>query len=172
MESIIIIGSGHAGFATAAALRKFGFTREVFLLGKESALPYQRPPLSKSVLKSEGSEDRLSFKPDSYYSQNEIRLNTSTAVVEIDTAVSRVSCEDGRTFDYGKLVIATGACPIHLDIPGVGLDGVFHLRNLRESVALRRALKRSKQLIVIGGGFIGLEVAAAARQLGLGVVVI
>jgi 3-phenylpropionate/trans-cinnamate dioxygenase ferredoxin reductase subunit len=169
---VIIIGAGHAGFQAASSLRQLGFHGELMLIAGEHGLPYQRPPLSKELLNGETTSDKLAFRPLPYYAKHAIELVSGDPVLGIDREASRVELSSGRSISYSDLVIATGARSRTLPTPGSELDGVVTLRTLEDAVIVNRRLDRGPRLVVIGGGFIGLEVAAAGRQRGLQVTVL
>lgn len=170
-ERVVIAGSGQAGFQAAASLRQDGFAGEIVMVGEEPGLPYQRPPLSKAYLK-EGVEDRLHFRADDFFAKNSILLEDGKSVTAIDRSDRTVTLSDGRVLSYGHLILATGARNRRLPLPGAGLDNVLELRTLDHARHLRQKLSSATSLAVIGGGFIGLEVAATARAFGLEVTVI
>ena len=172
IAEVVIIGAGQAGIQTAQALRKRGYEGAITLLGNEGYPPYQRPPLSKAFLKGEMDEARLSFKPEKFFVDQDIGQQFANAATAINTDEKRVVCSDGTAFGYDRLIIATGATPVVLPIPGAVLPGVFTLRSLDDSKGIRASLRGASRLIVIGGGYIGLEAASAARQMGLDVSVI
>lgn len=169
MDRVVVIGAGQAGAQTAYSLRQSGFEGAVTLLGDEPYPPYQRPPLSKGYLKGELDADRLFLKPASFYSDNRIDLVTNATPVRVDLAARRVELPLGPALEWDRLVIATGARPRALSIPGAGLEGVLALRTLADVDRLRPYLKKGARLAVIGGGYIGLEAAAAASRLGVSV---
>ncbi|MFP3991502.1 FAD-dependent oxidoreductase [Streptomyces sp. E11-3] len=171
-SSVVIVGAGQAGSDTAAALRSAGYTGPVTLVGAEDALPYQRPPLSKSYLTGATAAADVTLRPRSFYEDQRIDLVLGDRAVELDCAHHRVLLASGREVGYGRLVLATGARPRRLPVPGAGLDGVLPLRDLADAEAVRSRLPRTKHLAVVGGGFIGLELAATARALGIEVTVI
>ena len=168
--SVVILGAGHAGGAVASQLRQAGFAGPLVLVGDEPELPYQRPPLSKAWLMDAVSTDSLSLKPDSYYRSENITLISGMAVIAIDRAARKVILADGRSLPYDKLIIATGARARLL--PGGLSDRFLSLRNLRDARSLRAALTPGRRLAVIGGGYVGLEVASSARALGCHSVII
>jgi 3-phenylpropionate/trans-cinnamate dioxygenase ferredoxin reductase subunit len=169
---VIIVGAGHGGGTAAALLRQYGYEGPIRLIGAEPLSPYQRPPLSKAWLKGEADEDALTLKPDSFYPEAGIELMTSSPVAEIDVGAHAVRLEGGERFRYSKLIIATGAKARTLPIPGADLAGVLTLRSAADAEALKARLGPGKRLAVIGGGYIGLEVAASGRALGSDAVVI
>ncbi|MCG6115509.1 MAG: FAD-dependent oxidoreductase [Mesorhizobium sp.] len=168
---IVIVGSGQAGFQTAVSLRQEGFEGSIAIIGEEPGLPYQRPPLSKAYLK-EGVADRLRFRDAGFFETNRIKLEDGSRVAEINRHDKTVKLEDGRRLGYGHLVLATGARNRRLPIDGIDLDGVVDLRTLGHADSLRQILASTRRLAVIGGGFIGLEIAATARAMGAEVTVL
>ena len=164
--AVAIIGAGHAGFQVAASLRQLGFGEQLHLINDEGHLPYQRPPLSKAYLKGTGGPDTLMFRPQKFYADQNIELISDRAV-RIDRASRKLKLASGAAFDYGHLVLATGARNRLLDIPNANLPDVRYLRILDDSEDLRRRIASSKHVVVIGAGFIGLEFAATARIKGL-----
>ncbi len=169
---VAIVGAGHAGGSAASLLRQYGFDGRITLLGEESVPPYQRPPLSKAWLKGEANADELYLKPQTYYADQNIDLRLGTRVSGIDTARQAVSLAGGETLNYDYLVFATGARARTLSIPGHDLDGILHLRDMADAQQLQAALGKATRIGIIGGGYIGLEVAASARALGVEVVVL
>lgn len=172
IRRIIIIGAGQAGGETAQRLRQGGFEGEITLIGEEPVAPYQRPPLSKAYLKGDLDIDRLMLRPASVYSEERIALLTKTRGVWIDRANRKVRVEGGRELPYDALVLATGAKPRKLPLVGADLDGVHLFRTAADVDRVRERFVSGAKLIVIGAGYIGLEVAAVARQLGLDVTVV
>jgi 3-phenylpropionate/trans-cinnamate dioxygenase ferredoxin reductase subunit len=166
IRNVVIIGAGQAGLHTAQSLRKRGYAGHIAMLGDEGYAPYQRPPLSKAFLKGAMEERRLAFKPETFYRDQSIELHVSAATEAIDPDEREVRCADGKVFEYDRLIVATGATPLPIPVPGASLDGVFMLRGLDDSKSIRTALVGAARVVVIGGGYIGLEAASAARQLG------
>jgi 3-phenylpropionate/trans-cinnamate dioxygenase ferredoxin reductase component len=164
--AVAIIGSGHAGFQVAASLRQLGFGEPIYLINDEGHLPYQRPPLSKAYLKGTGGPDTLMFRPQKFYADQNIELISDRAVT-IDRASRKLKLASGAAFDYGHLVLATGARNRLLDILNANLPDVRYLRILDDSEDLRKRIASSNHVVVIGAGFIGLEFAATARIKGL-----
>lgn len=171
-ETLLILGAGQAAAQAIASLRAAGFAGRIVLVGDEAAPPYQRPPLSKKYLAGEWGLDRVLLKPDAFYSEMKAELRLGLRAEAIDRGAARVRLSGGETLPYDKLLIATGARPRPLPVPGADLPGVHLFRTLDNIDAIRPALKRGARLAVIGGGYIGLEVAAVARGLGLEVTVI
>lgn len=170
---LVIIGAGQAGFAVAAKLRALKDTRPITIIGGEDDLPYQRPPLSKKYLLGEMSFDRLQFRPAAWFPENDVEIWLSTFVEAIDRQAKTVRCNDGRSLDYDTLVIATGSSPRRLPVEmGGDLKGVYVVRDKADADRLASEMKPGRKLLVVGGGYIGLEGAAVARHLGLEVTVI
>ena len=165
-DRIIIAGSGQAGFQTAASLRQDGFEGEIVIVGEEPGLPYQRPPLSKGYIK-DPNPDRLLFRNADFFEKNRIDLEDGRTVTSIDRAARTVTISDGRTIGYNHLVLATGTRNRRLPLPGIDLDNELGLRTLADAEIPREKLALASRMVVIGGGFIGLEVAATARAAGL-----
>lgn len=171
-ETIIIIGAGHAAGQTAATLRQKGFEGKIIMLGDEAQVPYQRPPLSKAFLAGELEMSRLFVKPVKFWPEHDVELRVSTRVSSIDRTAKTVTLEDGETLQYTKLVLATGSRVRELHIPGHDLDGVHYLRSISDVEGMQAAFTAGKRLVIVGGGYIGLEVAAVGRKLGLDVTVL
>ncbi len=164
-QRIVIVGAGQAAIQSALSLRKRGFGGGILILGDEAYAPYQRPPLSKAFLKGQLDEGRLAFKPASFFDDQSIDLRLSTAVESIDIEAREIVAGDLRV-GFDTLVLATGSRPVRLPIPGAELEGVFELRGVDDAKSIKAHLEKAERLIVVGGGYIGLEVAAAARQMG------
>jgi 3-phenylpropionate/trans-cinnamate dioxygenase ferredoxin reductase component len=169
---VIILGAGQAGVQAAMSLRQGGYQGEVILAGKEPHVPYQRPPLSKQVLKKEWSAERCQFRHLESYSEHNIDLLLGVAAVRLDTAASKVSLDDGSEWSYDSLVICTGSRLNRLRMEGSALPQVHYIKTLDDALGLSARLLPGAQVAIIGGGYIGLEVAAAARSLGCDVAVI
>ncbi|XYK79243.1 MAG: NAD(P)/FAD-dependent oxidoreductase [Labrenzia sp.] len=171
-EEIVIVGAGQAGAQVAQSLRQGGFEGALRLIGDEAHPPYQRPPLSKKFLAGEIGAEGLWLRPPAFYTTNTIDHIPNTSVVGIDRSAKRVQLENGDTISYGKLVLATGTKARLLPIKGSDKDGVVTLRSIGDVDAIRDRLSKSQNLVIIGAGYIGLEVAAVARSLGKDVCVI
>lgn len=170
---LVIVGAGQAGFALAAKLRALKDERPITIIGSEPCLPYQRPPLSKKYLLGEMEFDRLLFRPESWFAENNVEIRLSTPVEEIDRERKIVRLFDGSTVSYDNLALATGATPRRLPSSiGGDLAGVFTVRDKADADALAEEMKAGRRLLIIGGGYIGLEAAAVARKLGLEVTLI
>ncbi len=169
---VVIVGAGHAGGSVAALLRQYGWKGPITLLGNEPVPPYQRPPLSKAWLKREADAASLALRPAAFYPNNAITLRLATPATAIDPEHRSVTLGSGERLGYDHLILATGARPRMLTIPGHDLAGVLALRSLADADRLQAALTPGSRLAVIGGGYIGLEVAASARALGVAVTVV
>jgi NADPH-dependent 2,4-dienoyl-CoA reductase/sulfur reductase-like enzyme/nitrite reductase/ring-hydroxylating ferredoxin subunit len=171
-NKIVIIGGGAAGFAAAEMLRRRGFDGELTMLSADEAPPCDRPNLSKEYLAGDASEDWIPLKGPEYYAEQGIHLHTGTSVERIDVERRTVVASGGRSFVFDRLLLATGAEPARLTIPGADQENVFTLRSLADSRAIINKAESSKRAVVIGASFIGLEVAAALRTRGLTVDVV
>lgn len=169
---VVILGAGHAGGTAAALLRQYGHEGPITLVGEEPIPPYQRPPLSKAWLKGEADADSLALKPLEFYADHGIDFRPGVKAVQLKRSDRTVVLSDGSTLAYDVLIIATGARPIALPIPGADLAGVMFLRTAADAEQLKAAVGPGKRLAVVGGGYIGLEVAASGRALGAEVTVL
>jgi 3-phenylpropionate/trans-cinnamate dioxygenase ferredoxin reductase subunit len=172
MERVVIIGAGQAGCQAVATLRAEGFAGAIAMVGDEAYAPYQRPPLSKTYLMGTMDRDRLFLKPDAFYAQADCQTIYDVPVVSINRDAKQVSLADGRVLDYDKLLVATGTRVRKIQVPGADLAGLHYLRSIADVDALRPAFQSARTLVVVGGGYIGLEVAAVARKYDLAVTVI
>jgi 3-phenylpropionate/trans-cinnamate dioxygenase ferredoxin reductase subunit len=168
----VIVGASLAGAKAAETLREEGFDGRVVLVGTEEDRPYERPPLSKDYLRGEAGRDKLYVHPDGFYADHDLELRLGSTAVELDTSGRTLTLDDGDRLGYDRLLLATGAEPRRLSIPGAELDGVLYLRSVDDSDALRERLDAGGSVVVVGAGWIGSEVAASARQRGLDVTVI
>ena len=169
----MIVGAGQAGFALAAKLRALKDERPITMIGSEDVIPYQRPPLSKKYLMGEMSFDRLTFRPETWFAEHDVELRLSTFVEEIDRDAKTVRMQDGSVLEYEHLALTTGSTPRTLPASiGGDLTGVFTVRDKRNADLLAEEMKAGRRLLIIGGGYIGLEAAAVARHLGLEVTLI
>jgi 3-phenylpropionate/trans-cinnamate dioxygenase ferredoxin reductase subunit len=171
-QTFIIVGASLAGAKAAEELRSAGFDGRVLLIGADTERPYERPPLTKDYLRDESPREKTYVHEPGFYEQHQIELETDTTVTELDSAQSRIKLADGRWLDYHRLLLATGAEPRRIAIAGAELDGVHYLRTLADCDALRDRLQAGGRVVVVGGGWIGSEFAASARQRGLEVTVI
>ncbi len=171
-DSIVVAGAGQAGLQLCDSLRKGGFKGRLTLLGEEAWPPYQRPPLSKAYLLGAMARDRLFLKPESFYADHGIDLRLKARAVEIDRKAGRVRLEDGDSLAYEALVLATGARARPLDRPGAGLEGVHVIRGMADIDRLAPEIRPGAKAVILGGGYVGLEAAAALRGRGMEAAVI
>jgi len=171
-SKIVIIGAGHAGGALAAQLREQGHRGPLCVIGDEPYLPYQRPPLSKAILKGTAETASLFLRNATFYPENDIEVRTGQTVSAIDRDARHVTLAGGESLPYDFLILATGARPRQLAIPGAGLANILTLRGIDDAARLKSALQPGRRLAIVGGGYVGLEVAASARALGLEVTVV
>ncbi len=165
-RGLVIVGGGLAGAKAAEALRNEGFEGRVVLVGEEAERPYDRPPLSKGFLRGEDDIDKVYLHQPAFYDDRGIELRTASPVTGIDASGGAVVLGTGERLGYDRLLLATGAAPRRLRVPGADLDGIVYLRDLGDAHHLRAALAQATRVAVVGGGWIGAEVAACARQLG------
>jgi len=168
----VIIGTGLAGFQTAASLRAAGYQEPVTLIGEEPHIPYQRPPLSKGFALGTQDRESIELRPHKFYQDHGINLIANERAVTVETVRRRIRLRSGSPIQYDKLVLAVGASNRLLPVPGAELDGVLYLRSLDEAVFLKQRLASAQNVIVVGGGFVGLELAAVASSFGKSVTVI
>ncbi len=172
-QTYVIVGGGLAGAKAAEALRDEGFDGAITLLAAEEVLPYERPPLSKGVLSGSDADDTIFVHDEQWYADQRVDLRRGARATGIDRAARTVALSDGGSVGYHKLLLATGSAPRKLRIPGAELGGVHYLRTKRNSDELKAALAAGdRRIVVVGAGWIGLEVAAAARGYGNAVTVI
>jgi NADPH-dependent 2,4-dienoyl-CoA reductase/sulfur reductase-like enzyme/nitrite reductase/ring-hydroxylating ferredoxin subunit len=169
---IVIVGGGAAGFAAAEMLRRQGFRGSIVMLSNDTAAPVDRPNLSKDYLSGNAPEDWVPLRPDSFYVENDIDLRLKTNVTGIDTRAHEVVIDGGSKVTYDRLLLATGAEPVRLSVPGADLPHVHTLRSLADSRAIIEAAQTARRAVVIGASFIGLEAAAALRARGIDVHVV
>ena len=168
----VIIGTGLAGFQTAASLRAAGYQEPVTLIGEEPHIPYQRPPLSKGFALGTQDRESIELRPHKFYQDHRINLIANERAVAVETVRRQIRLRSGSPIQYDKLVLAVGASNRLLPVPGAELDGVLYLRSLDEAVFLKQRLASAQNVIVVGGGFVGLELAAVASSFGKSVTVI
>ncbi len=171
-STLVIVGGGLAAAKAAEAARGCGFEGRVLIIGDESTPPYERPPLSKAVLRGEKPASSTQVHDGAFYVDNGIELITGVAVLEADLDTRRVRLADGQAIGFDALILATGAQSRRLEIPGVNLEGVHYLRTIDEAAKLQDAIKGASRVAVIGAGWIGSEVTASARQMGAEVVLV
>ena len=171
-QTIVIAGAALAGAKAAETLRAEGFDGRMVLLGTETARPYERPPLSKDYLRGEVGREKVYVHDEGFYAEQGIELLLGRTAVSLDTAANELTLDGGERLSYDRLLLATGAEPRRLAIPGAELDGVVYLRSVEDSDTLRARLDQGGSVVVVGAGWIGSEVAASARQRGLEVTVL
>jgi 3-phenylpropionate/trans-cinnamate dioxygenase ferredoxin reductase subunit len=171
-DTFIVAGGGLAGAKAVETLREEGFDGRLVLVGDEPDRPYERPPLSKDYLRGDAERETIYVHPEAFYAEHGVELRLGRRAVELDVAQSELVLDNGEWLAYDRLLLATGAEPRRLAIPGAELDGVFYLRSVADSDALRERLDRGGAAVVVGSGWIGCEVAASARSRGLEVTVI
>ncbi|MFL6863950.1 MAG: NAD(P)/FAD-dependent oxidoreductase [Allosphingosinicella sp.] len=169
---VAIVGTGHGGAQAAIQLRQLGFVGSIGLIGAEAEPPYERPPLSKDYLTGEKAFERMLIRPEAFWRERDVSLVPGARVVEVDAAARRLVTQGGETFVYGVLAWAAGGTPRRLRCPGAELAGTHVVRSKADVDAILRALPAAKRVAVIGGGYIGLEAAAALRKLGKPVVLV
>lgn len=171
-QTFVIVGASLTGAKAAESLREEGFDGRVVLIGEEPERPYERPPLTKSYLRAESPRDEVYVHSEAFYGEHDIELMTATTVTELDPAASRITLADGGELAYDRLLLATGAKPRPIEVPGADLAGIHYLRTLADCEALREQLDADDSVVVIGAGWIGAEFAASARARGADVTVI
>ena len=171
-QTFVIVGASLAGAKAAQTLRHEGFKGRLVLVGTEDARPYERPPLSKDYLRGEAGRDRIYVHDESFYAEHDIELRPGRTAIDMSPWLKEVALDDGERLRYDRLLLATGAEPRRLAIPGGELDGVHYLRSVEDSDALRERLDHGGTVVVVGAGWIGAEVAASARQRGLQVILV
>ena len=165
-QPFVIVGAGHAGLSLATTLRRKGWRDDILLLERQAGIPVQRPPLSKSALKDDWSEGKNHILPAEWFEKQNVELMAATAVVAVDRLERIVKTDHGQTIVWSKLALATGATPRRLSCPGHHLEGVHYVRTVGDASALRQDLRAVERAVVVGGGYIGLEVAACLAGMG------
>ncbi len=171
-RNFVIVGASLCGAKAAETLRKEGFEGRVVLIGDEPDRPYERPPLSKTYLRGESTFDEAAVHDLAYYEAHGIELRTSSTVTCVDPGAAEVELASGERIHYDRLLLATGAAPRRLSVPGSDLPGILYLRTVQDAEAIHHALTSSVPVVVIGAGWIGAEVAASARELGADVTMV
>ena len=172
MNEIVIIGSGQAAIQAMMSLKRNEFTGSIKVIGEEDHLPYQRPPLSKDFLLEEYKPERVSLKKKEFYEENGVDLILGKRAESIDTILKEITLSDENKIHYNQLIIATGSRVRKLNVPGSDKKGLYYLRDLDDANALKQRLKKNKKMVIVGAGYIGLEVASVAASLGVEVTVI
>ena len=171
-EKLVVVGAGHATGQLIASLKQHQYDGQITIIGDEPHLPYQRPPLSKKFLAGELEAGRLSVKPPSFYEDGKLTLHLDSCVETIDRERGIVQIAAGDAISWDRLVIATGSRVRRIDIPGANLDGVHYLRNIRDVEGIQEDSRNAKRAVIVGAGYIGLEVAAVLRQAGLDITIV
>ena len=169
MSGMVIIGAGHAAGQAAASLRQEKYEGPITIIGDEPFVPYQRPPLSKAYLLGEQPLERVLIRPEKFYADKDVTLKLGVTATAIDRNAKTVSLDNGETVDYDKLIISTGSRPRMLNIEGSDLPGIHYLRTIEDVDAIRNEMEQGKRLVIVGGGYIGLEVASVGVTQGLDV---
>jgi 3-phenylpropionate/trans-cinnamate dioxygenase ferredoxin reductase subunit len=172
ISTVVIVGGGQAGAQAVDTLRREGFAGSLVLISDESLLPYQRPPLSKKFLSGEMAAERLLFRHRAFYDEHAVELKLGIRATGIEAAARRVKLSNGEEINYDRLLLCVGAVPRRMSCPGADLAGVHYLRNVADAAAIATGLKPGARVAIVGGGYIGLEIAATARAMGCAVVVL
>ena len=172
MENVVIIGAGQSAIQCITPLKKEGYDGSITLIGEENHLPYQRPPLSKAFLDNTFEKERLYFKKINFFVENKVLLKLGTKAIKVDIDKKKVDLSDGTSISFDKLVFATGSRVRKLDFPGKELNSVHYLRGLDDAEKIKSNLEFSNNVVIVGAGYIGLEVAAIATKKGIAVTVV
>ena len=164
MENLVIIGAGQSAIQCITSLKKEGYTGSITMIGEEEHLPYQRPPLSKGFLDDSIDKERLYFKKLDFFTENKIQLKLGTVANKVDLKNKLIFLSDETNLSFDKLVFATGSRVRELDFPGNNLSSIHYLRGLEDAESIKNDMERSKDIVIIGAGYIGLEVAAIATK--------
>ena len=170
--AFVIVGGGHAAGQAAASLRQEGYDGELVIVADEPHVPYQRPPLSKQYLAGEQGLDRVYLRAEKFYADKHVQVRRAARATGIDRSAKAVVLDDGTQLPYEKLLLATGGRPRILDLPGAELSGIHYLRTIADSDAIKAEMAPARRLVIVGGGYIGLEVASVAITAGLSVTVL
>ncbi len=171
MKQVVIVGASHAAAESIASLRKFGWQGKIVLVGDEAMLPYQRPPLSKAYYKGEVEADKLLIRPESFYQKNEVDLMLGHRVTSIDRDNKSIELDNSESVPYDYLILATGTRARRLPIEGADLKNIHYLRSKEDVDGIKASLSPGAKLLIVGAGYIGLEVAASAVKQGVEVIV-
>src|SRR4029077_16635995 len=172
VATILIVGGGQAGAQAVDTLRREGFAGRLILISDEQLLPYQRPPLSKKFLAGEMTAERLLFRHRAFYDEHAVELKLGARAIGLRPGEHKVVLAGGEELDYDRLLLCVGAGPRRLSCPGADLRGVHYLRQVGDVAAIAAGLRPGARVLIVGGGYIGLEVAATARHLGCAVTVL
>jgi 3-phenylpropionate/trans-cinnamate dioxygenase ferredoxin reductase subunit len=172
ISTIVVVGGGQAGAQAVDTLRREGFAGRLLLICDEPALPYQRPPLSKRYLSGELTAERLPFRHSAFYEEHRVELRLGLPAVALDPRGRRLELADGEALSYDRLLLCLGATARRLTCPGADLPGLHYLRTVADVMLIRAAIKPGSHVVLIGGGYIGLEAAATCRQMGCEVTVL
>ncbi|MGH7920804.1 MAG: NAD(P)/FAD-dependent oxidoreductase, partial [Candidatus Dormibacteraceae bacterium] len=170
--TFVIVGASLAGAKAAETLRSEGYDGRIVMIGRERERPYERPPLSKGYLLGSSEREEIFVHPQEWYAAHDVDLRSGTTVAAIDRSGHAVSTDDGTEVRYDKLLLTTGSSPRELRVPGAGTSGVRYLRTVGDSERLKAAFQKGARVVIVGAGWIGLEVAAAARSAGAEVTVL
>lgn len=171
-KTCVVVGASHAAAQFVTSLRQEGWEGGIRVIGEEPVIPYHRPPLSKDFLAGKKTLDEITIRPREAYEQAQVEFLLGTRVKAVDPASKKLTLGDGATLDYNKLCLATGSRVRRVDLPGAGLDGICYLRNLHDAEQIRKHIRPGGGAVIVGGGYIGLEVAAVLNQLGMHVTVL
>lgn len=171
-ETCIVVGASHAAAQFAPSLRQEGWEGKITVVGEEAYIPYHRPPLSKAFLAGEKSEQDILIRPGEVYEKANIEFMLNTRVDSIDRSAKKLTLSGGESLDYDKLALLTGSRVRRVDLPGVDLAGIHYLRDIADVAAIKQDTGESKNAVIVGGGYIGLETAAVLRKLGMNVTVV
>jgi 3-phenylpropionate/trans-cinnamate dioxygenase ferredoxin reductase component len=172
ISTIVVVGGGQAGAQAVDTLRRSGFPGRLLLICDEPELPYQRPPLSKNYLSGGLTAERLPFRHQAFYDEHRIELKVGVRVAALDPRSRRLDLADGESFNYDRLLLCLGASARRLDLPGADLPGLHYLRTLADAARIKAAVQPASRVVIIGGGYIGLETAATCRHMGCEVTVL
>jgi len=172
MPTVVIVGASHAAVDVIANLRRFGWDQNIILVGEEPSLPYQRPPLSKGYYKGEINSDKLLLRPDSFYQKNKVELCLGVRAKRIDRDQKSVTLSNGETISYSYLILATGTRARQLAIPGADLKNIYYLRTREDVDSIKAGSPQGANLLIVGAGYIGLEIAASAVKQDISVTVL
>lgn len=173
VNQLIVAGGGQAGFSLIAKLRAMGDTRPITLISNEAELPYQRPPLSKKYLLGELDVQRLFFRPQNWYVSNKVSFLLQTNIVSIDALRQEVLLDNGKSLLYSRLALTTGSHALRLpDAIGGALDGIYTIRSISDIDKMVAEFVAGRTVLIVGGGYIGLEAASVASKLGLNVIIL